>query len=87
MRVAYADPPYPGQAYKHYRFDPSGIRAAEVYHPELIDRLCDEYPDGWALSTSSVALQYVLEMCPSDVRIAAWVKPLRGSRSSGVVDA
>ena len=34
--VAYADPPYIGQARKHYSHDPN---CAEVDHAELIDRL------------------------------------------------
>jgi hypothetical protein len=40
----------------------------------LIARLVEEYPDGWALSTSSTTLQYVLSLCPEGVRIGAWVK-------------
>lgn len=72
MRIAYADPPYPGQA-KLYRGQPD--YAGEVDHRLLIKRLCEEYPDGWALSTSSPALGYVLSICPQDVRVAAWVKP------------
>jgi hypothetical protein len=75
MRVAYADPPYPGQARKHYRRDPSGIVAAEVNHAALIARLSADYPDGWALSTSSSALREVLALCPPDARVGAWVKP------------
>lgn len=73
MTFAYADPPYPGQAAKHYKDheDYDG----EVDHKALIERLCEEYPDGWALSTSSSALQYVLSLCPDDVRVMAWVKP------------
>lgn len=74
MRIAYADPPYPGQAKRHYRNDPSGIPAEEVDHAALIARLETEYPDGWALSTSSTALQYVLSLCPRDIRIGAWTK-------------
>lgn len=76
MRVAYADPPYPGQARAHYRKDPSGIKAAEVNHRLLIAYLDSEYPDGWALSTGSSNLYQVLPLCPADVRIGAWVKPL-----------
>ena len=72
MRFAYADPPYPGQARKHYSADP---RCAEVDHAALIAQLCREYPDGWALSTSSVALRGVLVLCPADVRVGAWAKP------------
>lgn len=75
MRLAYADPPYPGQAKRHYANDPSGIVAAEVDHAALIARLCADYPDGWALSSSSVALRDLLPLCPPDVRIGAWVKP------------
>lgn len=66
--MAYADPPYPGQAQRHYG-------CAEVDHAALVERLCAEFPDGWALSTSSPALRDVLALCPADVRVAAWVKP------------
>lgn len=77
MRFAYADPPYPGMAQRHYADEAAadGRVAREVNHPLLIAHLCDEYPDGWALSTSSPALQYVLGLCPDDVRVGAWVKP------------
>lgn len=71
IKAAYADPPYPGQARKHYRNQPL---CAEVNHAALIATLCDQY-DCWALSTSSTALQAVLALCPPDVRIGAWVKP------------
>lgn len=67
MRFAYADPPYIGQAARHYG-------STEVDHRELVEQLCRDYPDGWALSCSSSSLQYILTLCPSDVRIAAWVK-------------
>lgn len=72
MRFAYADPPYPGKAHKHYKDDP---QHAEVDHPQLIQRLIADYPDGWALSTSSVALPALLPWCPKGTRIMAWVKP------------
>lgn len=72
MRFAYADPPYIGQARKHYSSDP---KCAEVDHRELVEQLCDEYPDGWALSLSSPSLQQILSYCPLDVRVMAWVKP------------
>lgn len=65
MRLAYADPPYPGKGhlYKEQK---------EVDHEALIARLC-EY-DGWALSTDEAALQYVLGLCPAGVRVLAWCK-------------
>ena len=68
MRFAYADPPYVGQAKRHYR-------CAEVDHRELVDRLVAEFPDGWALSCSSPSLRLLLPLCPEDVRVGAWVKP------------
>jgi len=68
VRVAYADPPYVGCAnlYPEKR---------EVDHAELITRLVDEFPDGWALSCHTPSLRELLPMCPDDVRVAAWVKP------------
>jgi len=68
MRFGYADPPHPGQARKHYRTE-------EVDHEALIGRLVVEFPDGWALSTSSPTLRLLLPLCPDDVRVGAWVKP------------
>jgi hypothetical protein len=70
MRVAYADPPYIGQAKRHYAHDP---RCAEVDHEKLIGEL-NTY-DAWALSLSSPTLRIILPMCPDDVRVMAWVKP------------
>jgi hypothetical protein len=68
MRFAYADPPYPGCAHRY-------PEKTEVDHAELVARLCDEFPDGWALSTHSPGLRLVLPLCPDDVRVMAWVKP------------
>ncbi len=73
MIVAYADPPYPGKSAKHYRHRPD--YAGEVNHAALIERLVSEFPDGWALSTNSTALRTLLPLCPTDVRVGAWVKP------------
>jgi hypothetical protein len=73
LRFAYADPPYMGQASKHYRDHPDF--AGEVDHAELLARLVDQFPDGWALSCSVPSLQYLLTLCPPDVRVCAWVKP------------
>ena len=69
MKIAYADPPYPGCAHL-YRDHPD--YAGEVDHAALIERL-QEF-DGWALSTSSKAMKDVLAMCPRDVRVIIWVK-------------
>lgn len=77
MRFAYADPPYLGVAAKFYgHLHPE---AADYDRPEahkaLIERLCDEFPDGWALSLHTPALKTMLNMCPDDIRVGAWVKP------------
>lgn len=71
MRIAYADPPYLGQAKRHYA-DESDY-TGEVDHRRLIELL--GWYDGWALSCSSPSLRTLLPMCPEDVRVMAWVKP------------
>ncbi len=68
MMFAYADPPYIGCADKY-------PEKAEVNHAELVARLVTEYPDGWALSCHTPSLKYLLNLCPDDVRVMAWVKP------------
>jgi hypothetical protein len=73
MRVAYADPPYPRQAKKHY--EDHVDYAGEVDHPALIERLSNEFPDGWALSTNPGELRWILPLCPDKYRVLAWVKP------------
>jgi hypothetical protein len=71
VRLAYADPPYPGQSKKHYGDHED--YAGEVDHVELVEQL-EDY-DGWCLHTSSPALRDVLPLCPEDARVLAWVKP------------
>lgn len=71
LRFAYADPPYVGQARKHYSDDP---RCAEVNHDQLIATLCRDF-EGWALSCSSPSLREILPLCPEKTRVMAWVKP------------
>jgi hypothetical protein len=89
MRVAYADPPYPGQAKRHYADHPD--YAGEVDHAKLIAELERDFPDGWALSTSVPALGQILALCPpgepskkrawggsvklgTGVRVCAWMR-------------
>lgn len=69
---AYADPPYPGHAWR-YRDQPT--YAGEVDHRALVQSLVDARLTGWALSTSSQALREVLPLCPPGARVLAWVKP------------
>ena len=71
MIFAYADPPYIGQAKKHYDKD-------EVDHIELMVSL-DQY-DGWALSASSPSLGFLTNEAarfipPKSLRVGIWVKP------------
>lgn len=66
MRLAYADPPYPGKAHLY-------PENTEVDHAELIEKLC-EY-DGWALSTWEPALADVLPLAPRGTRVLAWCRP------------
>lgn len=77
MRFAYADPPYLGQGAKHYGglHDDAADCDSPEWHRALIDRLCADYPDGWAMSASTPSLRALLPMCPPDVRVLAWVKP------------
>jgi hypothetical protein len=74
MRFAYADPPYIGQARKHYGHHED--YGGEVDHRELVERMVDEYPDGWALSLSASSLPEILSYCPPDVRVLAWAKSM-----------
>ena len=77
MRFAYADPPYFKCAVKFYGDHPE----AAVYdtvegHRDLVHRLIDEFPDGWALSMGSVDLIRLAPhlALPDDCRVAAWCK-------------
>lgn len=76
MKAAYADPPYLGLAKAFYgeMHPEAGEYDKPETHQRLIDRLMDEY-DCWAMSLHEPALREILNMCPKDVRVAAWVKP------------
>jgi hypothetical protein len=71
MRVAYADPPYPGCAHLYKDHPDYG---GEIDYPMLLNDLKCEY-DGFVLHTSSTGLRLILPLLPSDARIMAWVKP------------
>ena len=76
MKFAYADPPYLGCSKKHYGDHPDhAVYDTLEGHRALIDRMMDEFPDGWALSCTSGNLYDILPLCPVKPRIAAWVKP------------
>jgi hypothetical protein len=76
VKCAYADPPYLGFAYFYAQLHPEAmIWDDPETHRALIVKLCDEFPDGWAMSLSSTTLRTILPMCPEDVRVGSWVKP------------
>jgi hypothetical protein len=76
MRFAYADPPYLGQGAKWYgkHHPDAAVWDDPDTHIQLLNRLTDEYPDGWAVSLSAPSLKLYLTHAPDDVRIGAWVK-------------
>lgn len=84
LRLAYADPPYPGKSNRYYGDHPD--YAGEVDHRELIAQLAAGI-DGWALSTSASALPYVLSLCPPGVRVAAWIRGDRNAKALGPLNA
>ena len=76
MKFAYADPPYHRMGRKMYgTLHPEAAKWDNPEsHIELVQTLCDEYPDGWAMSCNPADLRWLLPHTPPDTRIAAWVK-------------
>lgn len=75
ITVAFADPPYEGEAQQHYGSHPDF--AGEVNYELLVRRLNDEYADGWALCMKVASLPMVLGLLASvgkKSRVGAWVK-------------
>lgn len=75
MKFAYADPPYLCGAHLYKDYPEWRDFASVEGHARLINRLVDEYPDGWALSMSSVDIQTIGPLLPAMVRWGAWIKP------------
>jgi hypothetical protein len=81
MKIAYADPPYPGCA-EYYRDHPD--YDGEVDHRALVSRLENEF-DGWVLHTHVAGLRMMERdrILPSDgIRICQWVKPFAAFKSN-----
>lgn len=74
MKFAYADPPYLGRGeyYIAHHKDALLWDNPET-HQQLIERLQDEYPDGWVMSLSEQSLRVILPMCPAGARVGAWI--------------
>jgi hypothetical protein len=54
--------------------DEASIWDDQQTHLDLLTKLCDEYPDGWALSCNPRDLNWLLPHIPEDARIAVWTK-------------
>lgn len=75
MRFAYADPPYLGCGKLYAKHHEGALMwDSPNAHRGLIERLCDEYADGWAMSCHTPSLVTLLPMCPPKTRVAAWCK-------------
>jgi len=85
-RFAYADPPYLGCGKKIYA--PYHKDAADWDEPDehrrLVEYLCDEYKDGWAVSLHVPSLPLYVSLMPDDARIGAWVKTYHQIRPTTV---
>jgi hypothetical protein len=86
MRFAYADPPYFAQGKKLYgkHHPEAGLWDSKEAHLRLIDRLVEEYPDGWALSANPANLRWLLPHAPEGVRVCSWVKTFHQIRPTTV---
>ena len=73
LRIAYADPPYLGQAARRYG-DPTYDNVDE--HASLFRRLDADF-DGWAysLGATMAEVKALAPYFPDDARLGAWVKP------------
>ena len=80
IRCAMVDPPYPTLSRRYYKDHPAFD--GEVDPAERVSRLEADFSDGWALCTSAAALPSVLRLCPTDVRVAIWVKGSRAGVST-----
>lgn len=76
MRMAYADPPYLGCSVRLYgdQHPEAAVWDDPQSHLDLVVRLADEYPDGWALSCNPRDLRLLLPVSPEGTRVAAWCK-------------
>lgn len=74
MKFAYADPPYFKQGKRLYGklHNEADIWDDKQAHWDLIDKLMDEYPDGWAVSCNPADLTWIVKH--DGIRICAWVK-------------
>jgi hypothetical protein len=75
MKFGYADPPYYKQGKRLYGslHPEADIWDTKEAHLQLIDRLHDEFPDGWAMSCNPSQLEWLLPHSPG-LRVCVWAK-------------
>ena len=85
MKFAYADPPYFKQGKRLYgKLHPEAeIWDSQQSHLDLIARLYNEYPDGFALSCNPADLAWILAKYP-ELRICVWAKTFHQIRPTTV---
>jgi len=84
MKFAYADPPYLGNAKKYKDLHPQALDWDVLQtHLDLIKRLDEDYPEGWALSCNPKDLSWLLPVC-TDVRVCCWAKTFHQIRPTTV---
>jgi hypothetical protein len=85
LKFAYADPPYykRGKADYGHLHEEAHVWDVKENQRALLQRLKDEYPDGWAMSCNPSDLSWLL-VGHDDVRIAAWVKTFHQIRPTSV---
>lgn len=76
MRFAYADPPYFRMGKRLYGslHEEASKWDSKEAHIELVETLCSDYPDGWALSCNPKDLSWILPHVPEECRVAVWTK-------------
>lgn len=86
MRFAYADPPYFGMGSKMYgKLHPeAAIWDDQKSHIDLMLKIHEEYPDGWAMSCNPSDLRWILPEAPEGVRVGSWVKTFHQIRPTSV---
>ena len=88
MKFAYADPPYLGCGKLYAEHHPDALIWDDLNtHLDLLTRLQDEYPDGWALSCNVRDLRHYLPALPADTRVGAYCKTWHQIRPSSIQHA
>ena len=88
MRFAYADPPYLGCGKLYAKHHSDALHWDDVNNQlDLLERLHDEYPDGWVFSCNPKDLKHYLTVVADDVRIGAYCKTWHQWRPTSVQHA